>query len=153
MQSRTESRKYDPGIEGARITLLDVEVHRCPKCGEQGLGIKNLLGLHRRIARELVSKTARLSPAEIRFLRLHLGLTVTDLAARMGVTRSAASRWESATKPLAMRSTTERLLRLMVAVEDGVEFETSRLPELGTGEAAPLHLRLKACRNAWRDAQ
>ncbi|MGC4119906.1 MAG: YgiT-type zinc finger protein [Myxococcales bacterium] len=78
MQARTESRKYDPGIEGARITLLDVEVHRCPKCGEEAIGIRNMVGLHRRIAQELVAKAARLSPAEVRFLRLHLGLTVTD---------------------------------------------------------------------------
>ncbi|MBI5542349.1 MAG: helix-turn-helix domain-containing protein [Deltaproteobacteria bacterium] len=152
MRSRTESREYDPGIEGASITLLDVEVHRCPHCGEEAVGIRNLLGLHRRIAQELVSKTARLAPAEVRFLRLHLGLTVTDLAGRMGVTRSAASRWESATKPLAMRATTERLLRLMVAVEDGAPFETSRLSELGLGEVSPLRMRLRASRAAWRDA-
>lgn len=71
----------------------------------------------------------------------------------MGVTRSAASRWESATRPLAMSATTERLLRLMVAVEDGAPFETSRLPELGLGEALPLRLRLRASKSAWRDAR
>jgi len=116
MQSRIEGR-YGAGIEGASITLLGVEAHRCPRCGEEAFGIKNMVRLNRRIAQELVSKTARLSPAEIRLLRLHLGLTVTELAARMGVSRSAASRWESATKPLALRAPPEQLLRLMVAVE------------------------------------
>ena len=101
------------------VTLQQVEVSRCPHCGETEVAIPHIEALHRAIATALVRKPARLTPEEIRYLRKYLGWSGADFAAHMGVTAETVSRWEHGTTP--MGSTANRLLRLLVVTQVPVQ--------------------------------
>ena len=75
--------------------------------------------LHRVIANAVIHKPARLSGAEVKFLRKHLGWSGADFAAHMGVDPTTVSAWENERKPFGTSS--DRLLRLMVARQAPVE--------------------------------
>jgi len=55
------------GLPG--ITLVGVEVSRCPACGEYEVSIPHIEELHRVIAHALARRVARLASSEIRYLR------------------------------------------------------------------------------------
>ena len=58
-------------------------------------------------------KDARLTGNEIRFLRLHLGLTLSALAGHLGVTHQAVAKWEATGDKITnMGWSTEKDLRL-----------------------------------------
>jgi putative zinc finger/helix-turn-helix YgiT family protein len=114
MVVRREHHPYkEAGLIG--ITLLDLEVGRCGRCGYYRLGIRNAEVLHRTIAEILIGKAAQLAGPEIRFLRRCLGLSETNLARRMGVTIETVSRWEHGSS--GMRVSADRLLRVISAME------------------------------------
>lgn len=72
MTSGLENVKYDAsGLPG--VTLVGVEVSRCGHCGQYEVAIPRIEELHRALASALVRKSARLTPAEIRFLRTTFG--------------------------------------------------------------------------------
>jgi putative zinc finger/helix-turn-helix YgiT family protein len=100
-------------------TLSNVEIYRCPACGEEEVSIPRIEELNRTIARELVRKKTQLAPAEIRFLRKLLGWSGVDFASHFGVTPETVSRWESGKKP--MGPVAERLLRLCIATRVPVQ--------------------------------
>jgi hypothetical protein len=78
MKTKRENYRYEAvGLPG--ITLQGVEVSRCGKCGEYEIAIPRIEGLHRVIAEAVISKKDRLTAAEIRFLRKHLGWTARNL--------------------------------------------------------------------------
>lgn len=117
MVVRREHHPYkEAGLIG--VTLRDLEVSRCGRCGYYRLGVRNPEVLHRAIAEILIRKTARLGGSEIRFLRRCLGLSETDLARRMGVTIETVSRWEHGSS--GMRISADRLLRVIAAMELGI---------------------------------
>lgn len=149
MQQRWETRRYDCGIDGMAVVLENVEIGHCPKCGEETEGIPDILDLHKTIAMQLVDKTGRLTPKEIEFLRCYLGLTITQFARRMGVTRAAAHRWENATNPLAMKTSTERFLRLMVACGSSDQDPLGRIDAWGVGTQEPIQLCLRSEQHKW----
>ena len=63
----------------------------------------------------LCHKPARLTGAEVRFVRQQLGMTLQSFAARFCVTHVAVIKWEKAnSKPTAMAWTTEKDLRLFI---------------------------------------
>jgi transcriptional regulator with XRE-family HTH domain len=66
----------------------------------------------------VIAKDARLSGAEVRFLRKVLGWSASDFAAHMGATPETVSRWETDTTPIGPQA--DRLLRLMVMTSDPV---------------------------------
>ena len=94
------------------VTLQQVEVSRCPNCGETEVAIPHIEALHRAIATALVVKRARLAPEEIRFLRKYLGWSGVDFAAYMGVAPETVSRWEQGKTPMGGQA--DRLLRVLV---------------------------------------
>lgn len=110
---------------GLPVTLVGVEVSRCAGCGLSEVSIPQLEGLHRAIASALVSKTARLTAAEIRFLRKQLGWSGAELADHLGVTRETVSRWEQGSSPIG--ATADRLLRATVALVTGLSLRTGGL--------------------------
>ena len=117
MNTRRENFRYEAcGLP--HVTLLGVEVSRCPQCGEYEVAIPQIEDLHKAIALAVIRKTSRLSAAEIRYLRKHLGWSGADFAAHMGTARETVSRWEAGAVPIG--SVADRLLRLMVATRDPV---------------------------------
>jgi putative zinc finger/helix-turn-helix YgiT family protein len=117
MKTGLENFRYDAcGLPG--VTLIGVEVSRCPQCGEYEVAIPQIEDLHKAIARALIRKTNRLTPAEIRYLRKYLGWSGADFAKHMGTTPETVSRWENGTDRMGPQA--DRLLRLMVVTRDPV---------------------------------
>jgi DNA-binding transcriptional regulator YiaG len=78
--------------------------------GETVLTIPNVNGLHRSIAKAIVSKRSSMSGKELRFLRTEMGMTQAQLAAMIHREPLAISRWERAEVP--MDSNADTLIRL-----------------------------------------
>lgn len=118
MKTTTENHLYvESGLPN--VALIGVEVRRCPKCGAFEVLLPRVAELHRVIAKAIIHKPARLSGAEVKFLRKHLGWSGADFAAHMGVDPTTVSAWENERKPFGTSS--DRLLRLMVARQAPVE--------------------------------
>jgi putative zinc finger/helix-turn-helix YgiT family protein len=117
MKTGRENVRYDAcGLPG--VTLMGVEVSRCPQCGEYEVAIPQIDDLHKAIAYAVVRKTSRLNGAEIRYLRKYLGWSGADFARHMGMTPETISRWEAGSEPIG--PTADRLLRLMVTTRGPV---------------------------------
>jgi putative zinc finger/helix-turn-helix YgiT family protein len=111
MVSKFENHKYDAcGLDN--VTILAIEVRRCPKCGQSEPVIPRIEELHRVLARAVASAKSRLSGREIVFLRKYLGLSGVDYAKAIGVDPATVSRWENGKTE--MSPSYERFLRLMV---------------------------------------
>lgn len=147
MRTARENFKYEAsGLPG--VTLVGVEVSRCPSCGEYEVAIPSIEQLHRVMAVAVARKRAKLTPAEVRFLRKWLGWSGADFAARMGVTPESVSRWE--TGVLAMGGTADRLLRLMVlSTQPVADYSLDLLKEVAQDEAAPIRLGMRADERGW----
>ncbi|MDD5310087.1 MAG: helix-turn-helix domain-containing protein [Deltaproteobacteria bacterium] len=129
------------------VTLKGVEVRRCGICGEHEVVIPRIEDLHQVIAMAVVAKKSRLMPAEVKFLRKHLGWSGADFARHMGVAAETVSRWENGREP--MGAVADRLLRLLIATKSpDRDYAIDTLAELAD-EAAPAHLRLAAGRKGW----
>ena len=99
------------GLEN--ITLSGVTVRKCPACGVVMPRIRNIEGLHDCIARFLVKKEERLSPAEIVFLRKSLGWSSSDLARNLQIDKAQVSKWEHGR--VEMSKSNELLFREIIA--------------------------------------
>lgn len=148
MDTRKEDFEYgDAGLPG--ITLVDVEVSRCPHCGEYEVAIPNTEELHRVLAFAMASQKARLSGAEVRFLRKYLGYSGRDFAATIGVDPATVSRWEHEKEPIG--PTADRLLRLMAMRQNPIaEYPTERLAQVAQTRPRSLVLRVRAVHNTWQ---
>lgn len=85
-------------------------IHQTPY-GE-GVAIQDSEGLHRAIGAWLIALPKPLNGAELRFIRLELGLTQRDLAAILGATEQSVRRWEKA-RNRAIHGSADRLLRVL----------------------------------------
>ena len=111
MKSTRGVHKYtESGLDN--VTLQDIEIRRCPSCGDEAYSIPNMGGLHRAIALALAGRHARLSGQELRFLRKYLGHSSTDFAKLLGKTKETISRWENGSRKPSVSM--ERFIRLMV---------------------------------------
>ncbi|RDV38736.1 helix-turn-helix domain-containing protein [Bradymonadaceae bacterium TMQ3] len=129
-------------------TLLRGVTHRtCPSCGASEVDIPRIAELNRTIARALICQRARLSGPQVRFLRKHLGLSGTDVAARMGVSKATVSRWESNKQHISPGH--DRLLRLMVAYEEPIENYAEHLASVAQEDAGVTDLTI----NLWESDQ
>ncbi|MGH7271546.1 MAG: type II TA system antitoxin MqsA family protein, partial [Polyangiaceae bacterium] len=130
------------------VALVGVEVRRCKTCGEHEVVLPRIEQLHRTIALAVIGKHARLTAAEVRYLRKYLGWSGADFARRMGVTPESVSRWENDREQ--MSAVADRLLRLMVATKAPVtEYPLDSLADL-EDEPAPVRLRVESAKGAWR---
>jgi len=130
------------------VTLLNIEVHHCPECGQNEYVIPDVEGLHCFIARAVATKLQRLVPREIRFLRKYLGYSGADFAKAIGVNAATVSRWEGGAQ--AMTIGLERFLRLMVLTGKPLEeYPRDQIQELGSKAAAPTRLKLVARKHGW----
>ena len=134
------------------VVLIGLEFRVCPECGEEERVMPRLAQLHRAIAEAVADQTARLTGAEIRFLRKHLGWSGEDFAAVMGVRPESVSRWENDKEP--MGAPAERLLRLMALRERPVSsYPNERLADIAKGEARAVKLEARANKSGWKVAE
>lgn len=138
MTSARENFNYK--ASGLPVTLLNIEVRRCGECGEFEVVIPKIEELHKTIARAVIVKKTRLTAAEVRFLRTHLGWSGTSFASHMGVKPETVSRWENGHDP--MSALADRLLRLMVLTQEPVSDYS--LDKLVGVDAAPKPAKIKA---------
>jgi YgiT-type zinc finger domain-containing protein len=111
------------------VVLKDVMVYRCRRCGANSVEIPNMDGLHRTIGMALLCKKSMLRHDEVRFLRTVAGMTATELAKRMGVTKTAVSRWENGVKKIGRQS--DRSIRTTCGL--------AILEEIVVGNSGPIH--------------
>jgi len=93
MVARRENYLFEEEC-GLPVTLADVEVRRCDKCGERGVVIQNPGAIKGAIAGVLARKRGRLAGAEITFLREVLGRNGREFARLLQATPVSVSRWE-----------------------------------------------------------
>jgi putative zinc finger/helix-turn-helix YgiT family protein len=148
MKITRENVRYDAsGLPN--VTLRNVEVNRCPQCGDEEIAIPKIEDLHRAIAEALITKPARLDAAEIRYLRKYLGWSGADFAAHMGTTRETVSRWEHGTAQMGPQA--DRLLRLMVATKAPVsDYSLDVLKAISAEKSShTFRLGLTVARDGW----
>lgn len=80
--------------------------------GERAITVRNLDGLLKAIAQSLVKRKKVLNGKEIRFLRLQLDLTQSDLARAMGCDSQQVARYEKGENK--MPGPADRILRMLV---------------------------------------
>lgn len=148
MSTSTDNRRYDEsGVPN--VVLLGVETHRCPKCAEELVTIPRMGELHRVIAFAIAEQAARLSGAEIRFLRKYLGWSGVDFANNLGVGASTVSKWENEQEK--MGTTAERWIRLAVMRLKPVdEYPTEKQAAVADGRAKRRRFTLRASSAGWR---
>lgn len=129
MKVGRENVKYDQ-MMSLPVTLANVEVRRCPQCGEYEVVIPRLEEVLRVLAGAIIRKPRRLTGEEVRFLRKYLGWSGADFARRMGTQPETVSRWEHGTAAIGPQA--DRLLRLMVATVPPVEeYSLDLLQDIG----------------------
>lgn len=112
------------------IYLNNLDAYICPNCEEEEILIPNLEELHSLIARDVAQQSERLKPEEIRFLRVHLGLSGSDFAHALSLEPETVSRWE--TGKTEMKLTNERFLRILILSNAGPFRDYSNLQTFGT---------------------
>lgn len=125
------------------------EIHKTPY-GE-GVSIQDTDELHKVIGRWIVSLPKPINGAELRFLRLEMGMTQRDLAAVLGADEQAVRRWERA-RDKSFNGSADRLLRaLYLEYIDGdgpIRALVDRLAELDQIEYADA--RFTDTKEGWR---
>src|SRR5262249_52236287 len=147
MRVRKESYRYDEsGLK--HVTLVGVEVARCPHCDNYEISIPRIEELHRLIAKLLIDKSTRFTGEEVRFLRKSLGWSGSDFAKHMGVAEEPVSRWENDAAPIGPQA--DRLLRFLVAQGKlTTSYPTERLQQINLRKATATRLKLATKQKHW----
>ena len=148
MKTTTENHLYvESGLPN--VVLVGVDVRRCPKCGAFEVLLPRVAELQRVIANAVIHKPARLSAAEVRFLRKYLGWSGTDFAAHMGVDPTTVSAWENDRKPFGTAS--DRLLRLIVARQAPMEdYSLDELTKIADRQEPPRKVEIRSRNHGWQ---
>lgn len=142
LQSTRGTHRYtESGL--STVTLANVEIRTCTRCGEREVVIPKVARLHQLIARALIRQPGILQPESVRFLRKWLGLSSAGFAQLMGVRSETVSRWENKSGGYPLTPTTDRLLRLLVANHEPVEQYPIDLFKLQP-KAKPARIKLRA---------
>jgi len=139
MKTRKESYRYDEcGLK--YVTLVGVEVTRCPRCGNYEISIPHL--------EDLIEKSTRFTGDEVRFLRKSLGWSGSDFAKHMGVAEETVSRWENDAAPIGPQA--DRLLRFLVAQGRlTTSYPTERLTKIDLKKATATRVTLTTHNEQW----
>lgn len=117
MKIRRERNYTDHG-QGFPVILTDVPLVEIQ--GEWSPFI-NYRKLDKEISLALARKAGPLTGNQVRFIRLRLGMTLDELAAKFDHKRQAVMKWEKhGPDPTQMRTPTEIVFRLMILREEGV---------------------------------
>src|SRR5262245_6620865 len=108
-EAKTVRTDYDASqLFGVPVTLLNIEVVRCAKCGDSPI-LFRAARIHRRIAMQVIRKRYRLTGAEVRFLRKFVQMKGEDFAKLLHVDRTTLSKWENDEDQVGEQS--DRLIR------------------------------------------
>lgn len=109
MERKIEAKFVDEGF-GFPVTLLNVHMVKVRGTWTPELNYKMLAET---VLIALAQKPARLTGAEIKFIRTHFEMTLKDFAERLGVSHPAVLKWEAAKKKsTTMNWSTEKDIRL-----------------------------------------
>lgn len=101
--------RYD-GVGVENLYILNAEVLFCSVCKEESLILQQVSKLHAAMGIAVARQPARLSGAEIRFLRRSAGFSLRDWSQRIGVAEATYSKWENAHRQITLQA--DRLARL-----------------------------------------
>jgi putative zinc finger/helix-turn-helix YgiT family protein len=136
------------------VTLIDIDMRRCSRCGWSSAVIPNIDGLHKLLAKLLIEKKSRLNGGEFRFLRKQLGESSSDFASLIGVSAETVSRWETGREPVS--AVADRLLRvLVITLEPRETYPTvkEQIKDVSRDvEASPTLLGLRPIDKGWESA-
>jgi putative transcriptional regulator len=133
-EARVTHGDYEFKESGLPVLLKGIELIKCGKCGSVDPVIPKPAQIMRTLALAVISQPYRLTGAEVRFLRKHLGKTAEEFAKFLHVDKTVLSRWETGTHPVGEQS--DRLIRLIVAgLAEGlkkhdIEVTIEKLPEI-----------------------
>lgn len=153
MQCGTEmtvTKEDRPYADLPGVVLRGVDVYRCPSCGDYEVAIPRIDELHELLARAILGKHTALVRQERRFLRNFIGWTEAELALRMGVSPEAVEAWERGCEEPA--PVAERLLRMLAALRLPGDVSPDEALTQISGQAAPLHVQIRADDHGWREA-
>ena len=105
---KKRSVRYD-GINVENVYFRNVEVEYCRSCGIESPVVRNIKGVHAKIALALALQPGRMKGAEVRFLRKAMRLNSEAMAERVGMAAETYSRWENGRSPSVA---IEKLLRM-----------------------------------------
>ncbi len=110
--------------------------------GKESVTIPAIGQLHRVIAEGIVTRQARMTGRELRFLRTEMGLTQARLAAILKVAPLTVSRWERSESPV--NDLAEMLVRLLAleTLEIGVELDVRSVSEKVSGSVRTREIRI-----------
>lgn len=152
MIEKRENVRYDEcGVPN--IVLESVKVRQCPTCGHRLVSIPCMSELHRCIAVHLIKKVARLSPADIQFLRKYLGWSKNDFARKMHVKTEQVYRWESEKAPKPMMVQSELLLRAFVALGQKIENYDDHVEKIAMSETVEMSPFSMVFDDGWHEHQ
>ncbi len=143
----TPKRRDYPYTESglSNVVLQGVEVAECPACGHSEVTIPHLAKIHRAIALALARSPVRLTGAQLRFLRKHVGYSGERLAKYLHTDKTKISKWEREEDPIGPSN--DRLVRLLVAALDkdlsrSISSIAAHLPEISdeSGKSRELHV-------------
>ncbi len=136
------------------VILQGIEVAECSACGNTDIVIPRMAKIHRAIAQALANSPARLSGAQLRFLRKYLGMTGDELGRYLHTDKTKVSKWE--TEEDRIGPATDRLIRLLVAALNSelrpqVAAVAEHLPQISDdpGTAWELHVDPETLRTAF----
>lgn len=110
-------RYTECGLDNVMISNMKVITD---DAGEEVYSIPNVMGLHKLIARCIVSHNNAISPKELRFLRTEMGLTQQQLGEIVKKDHQTIGRWERGEVPL--DATAELVIRLLA--EERLDLQT-----------------------------
>jgi len=141
-----ENHRYDEsGLPN--VVLVGVDVRRCTNCGFQHVVVPHIEDLHRGLAQLVAKQAAKLTNAEIRFLRKYLGYDRPMFAKVMGVDEGTVSHWETG-RP--MGAIADRLLRVLVMRETPIEeYPNDALADVAQEGAKMPPLRMRPDGAGW----
>ncbi|WP_422134103.1 helix-turn-helix domain-containing protein [Endozoicomonas sp. ALD040] len=118
--------------------------------GETYVGVEDVHGLHRIIAKYITEKKTPLLGEEVRFLRIECGMSQKNMAEILGVNSQTVARWEK--DQIAIPRTSDAVLRSIyletINTSSKISFFLNLLAQSEEAQAIK-QLTLKAENNQW----
>lgn len=92
--------EYNARLGGIEFLVRDAKIRRCPECGEVAVGARELKRWRILLRQHLRERGQLPSGEDVRRLRGRLGVSISDFAGLMGVTRQTVYGWERKGEPM-----------------------------------------------------